>query len=345
MTNSLIFPFSPPAQGEFTEIAPGVRWIRLPMPHRLDHVNVWVIDDGDGWALVDTGLRTHEVMSIWEQLVAKPPLTRPLKQLLVTHMDADHIGLAGWLTRRHGVQLWISSLEYLMCRTLMSDSGREAPADAVQFYRNAGWSEAAVERYRLRFGNFGTQIYPLPDSFHRLQDGMRLEIGQHAWEVIAGRGHSPEHCCLYCPELKLLISGDQVLPRISSNVSVYPLQPEANPMAEWFTSLECLRQRVPDEVLVAPAHQDVFLGLHARIEQLLQGKRRGLERLRALLEQPRRAVDTFGALFRRRISEADPEQFRTATGEAVASLNYLIHVGEIAREVRDGLAWYRLIGS
>lgn len=343
MTDSLVFPHSPPARGELTEIAPGVRWIRLPMSYRLDHINVWVIDDGDGWALVDTGLRTQEAITVWEQLIAQPLLTRPLTRLLVTHMDADHIGLAGWLARQHRAQLFISSLEYLMCRTLISDSSREAPADALQFYREAGWSEPAIERYRVRFGSFGTEIYPLPDSFHRLQDGMILEIGRHAWEVVTGYGHSPEHSCLYCRALKVLISGDQILPRISSNVSVHPLEPEANPMAEWFTSLERLKQRVPDEVLVAPGHYGVFHGLHARIEQLLRGRQEALERLRARLEHPRRVLDVFSALFRTRISEANPQLLGPATGEAVASLNYLISTGEVTREVRDGLAWYRTI--
>ncbi|KWV55263.1 MBL fold metallo-hydrolase [Bradyrhizobium macuxiense] len=339
---TLVFPRSPPASGEFIEIAPGVRWIRLPMPYRMDHVNIWAIDDNQGWAMVDTGLRTQEAMSFWKQLMATPPLTKPLTRLLVTHMDADHIGLAGWLTRQHRVQLWISSLEYFMCRALISDTGREAPADALQFYREAGWCESAVESYRIGFGSIGSLIYPLPDKFHNLQDGMILQIGQHLWEVVTGHGHSPEHSCLYCSGLNLLISGDQILPRISTNVSVYPLEPEANPMAKWFTSLERLKNRVPDEVLVAPAHQDVFHGLHARIDQLLRGQQEALERLRALLEQPRRVIDTFSALFRRRISEADLQQLGPATGEAVACLNYLISTGEVSKEVRDGLAWYHL---
>lgn len=339
--DSLVFPHTAPARAAFTEIAPGVRWIRLPMPYRLDHINVWALDDGAGWTLVDTGVRTQEAVGVWEELIAKPPLNGPLTRVIVTHMHPDHIGLAGWLTRRYRVPLWISSLEYLMCRALVSDSGREAPADALQFYREAGWGEAAIDGYRARFGGFGAQIYTLPDSFRRLQDGMRLQIGGRAWEVVTGYGHSPEHSCLYCPELKLLISGDQVLPKISSNVSVFPIQPEANPMAEWFASLERLKQRVPDDVLVAPSHHDVFHGLHARIDHLLQGQREALERLRALLEEPRRVVDVFSALFRSRITEADPHQLGLATGEAVANLNYLIGAGEATREVRDGIAWYR----
>ncbi|SPP98189.1 MBL fold metallo-hydrolase [Bradyrhizobium vignae] len=343
MTDSVVFPYNPPARDEFTEIAPGVRWIQVPMPGRLDHTNVWVIDDDDGWALVDTGLSTQEVVGAWEVLIAKPPLSGPLTRVLVTHMHADHIGLAGWLTRRYGVRLWISNIEYLMCRAMISDSGQEAPADALQFYRGAGWGEVAIEDYRARFGCFGTHVYALPHSFHRLQDGMRLQIGQHAWEVIAGHGHSPEQACLYCPELKLLISGDHVLPRGSANVCVFPLEPDANPIADWFASMISLKQRVPDDVLVAPGHHDVFLGLHARIEQLLSRQQEVLERLLALLEQPRRVVDVFSALFRSRISEFDSQHLGLATGQAVANLNYLIGAGRVAKEVRDGVARYRKI--
>lgn len=341
MTDSLVSHHCPPALGEFAKIAPGVRWIRIPMPYRLDHTNVWAIDDDGGWALVDTGVRTEDAISAWEELIAKPPLTGPLTRVLVTHMHSDHIGLAGWFARRYGVRVWISSLEYQMCRALVSESSQEAPADALQFYRGAGWGEAAIQGYRARFGCLGTRIYALPDSFRRLQDGMKLQIGKHAWEVVTGHGHSPEHSCLYCPALKLLISGDQVLPRSSSNVSVFPLQPDANPMAAWFASMERLKQRVPDEVLVAPGHYDVFNGLHARIEQLLHKQHEAVERLLALLKRPHRVVDVFSALFRSRILQADPEQLELATGEAMANLNYLIGVGKVVRKLQDGVGWYR----
>jgi glyoxylase-like metal-dependent hydrolase (beta-lactamase superfamily II) len=125
--------------------------------------------------------------------------------------------------------LWITRLEYLNCRVLTADTRHEAPEDGVRFYRKAGWTEEDIENYRARFGNFGKMIYQLPDSYHRLQKGDRVTIGEHQWRVIVGTGHSPEHACFYCAELKLLISGDQVLPKISSNVSVFPTEPDADP--------------------------------------------------------------------------------------------------------------------
>jgi glyoxylase-like metal-dependent hydrolase (beta-lactamase superfamily II) len=224
----------------------------------------------------------------------------------------------------------------------VSDTGREAPADALRFYKEAGWSASAIEGYRARFGNFGKNIYALPDSFRRLEDGQEIRIGAHDWEVVGGNGHSPEHSCLYCPALKLLISGDQVLPKISSNVSVQPMEPDANPMGDWMASLDKVQARVPDDVLVLPAHNDCFHGLHARIEHLRQGQLEAFAKLRELLREPKRVVDVFPALFRRPIDEADAGLLGMATGEATACLNYVVQRGEAVKEVRDGVGWYRL---
>lgn len=340
--NELTYEGSAPQPGQFVTIAPGVHWIRLALPFKLDHINVWALDDGDSWTLVDTGIRTEETVTLWKSLSEQPPLDRPLRRVVATHMHPDHIGMAGWLTRQYNVELWISQLEYLSCRTLMSDTAREAPLDALNFFRRAGWSHDAIESYRARFGNFGRLIHALPDSFRRIRDRDRLTIGANEWEVVTGYGHSPEHSCLYCPEMKLLISGDQILPKISSNVSVHPLEPQANPMADWFHSMRGILQRVPDDVLVLPAHNECFRGLHSRIMQLLDGQDGALDKLRELLVQPKRVVDTFSTLFRRPIRESDGTQLGLATGEATACLNYLDSRGELDIQIVDGVAWHRL---
>jgi glyoxylase-like metal-dependent hydrolase (beta-lactamase superfamily II) len=332
-----------PAPGEAIEVASGVRWMRMPLPSSLDHINVWAIDDGDGCALVDTGIRSSATMDAWRQLLRSGPAPWRPTRVLVTHMHYDHVGMAGWLVREFSVQLWMTRLEYLYCRVLVSDTGREAPDDATAFYHRAGWGHEAIGGYRVLFGKFGQHIHPLPDSYRRLQDGEEIRIGRHMWRVIVGAGHSPEHACFYCPELRLLISGDQVLPRISSNVSVYPMEPDADPMAQWLDSLDKLQRDVPGDVLVLPAHNECFRGLHARIDALRAGQARAFDRLRrSLREQPRRAIDVFPALFGRGIGQHELSQLVMATGESVACLNHLVRRSEAAYSVDEsGVAWYR----
>ena len=350
----LHYPFpGPPAHGTPFEVAPGVQWLRMPLPYALNHINLWSLDDGAdgaGRAVVDTGVCTDETMQLWRHLFAQADAgPKPLTRVFVTHLHPDHVGMAGWMTRRFNVALWMTRLEYLMCRVMTSDTGREAPDEGIGFYRRAGWSDAALETYRVRFGSFGKHIHALPDSFRRLHDGEVIRIGANDWRVVTGSGHSPEHACLYCPALRVLISGDQVLPRISSNVSVYPTEPEADPMADWLASIAKLRREIPDDdadVLVLPAHNEPFRGLHARLDALERGQQVALSRLeRTLREKPRRAVDVFGALFGRPIEEANVALLGMATGESVACLNHLMHRGRVARDVDDaGVAWYRLAG-
>jgi glyoxylase-like metal-dependent hydrolase (beta-lactamase superfamily II) len=341
---ALTYPFKEvPEPGATIEVAEGVHWIRLPLPYALNHINVWAIDDGGGWALVDTGVRTEQTADAWRLLMSKSAADpRGLTRVFVTHMHPDHVGMAGWLTRKFSVRLWMSRGEYLSCRAMVSDTGREAPPDAIEFYRRAGWSEVAIETYRTRFGNFGKHIHALPDSYVRLHDGQQLRIGAHDWRVVVGSGHSPEHACLYCPSLAVLISGDQILPRISSNVSVYPIEPEADPMSDWLASLQKVKREVPDDVLVLPSHNECFRGLHARIDRLHAGQLRALDRLREMLGQPRRAIDVFSCLFGRSINPEDIPLLGMATGESLACLNHLLHRGEVARELDEaGVAWYR----
>jgi glyoxylase-like metal-dependent hydrolase (beta-lactamase superfamily II) len=320
----------PPEPGDAREVAPGVLWVRMPLPWSLAHINLYAIADGDGWAMVDSGAQTPEALAAWRRLLgaggalAGARLTR----VICTHMHPDHVGMAGWLTRRFDCRLWMTRLEFLTCRSLVADTGREAPADAIRFYQQAGWDSEAIETYRAKFGGFGKYVHALPDSYRRLVDGEPIRIGAHDWRVVVGQGHSPEHACLVCDELKLMVSGDQVLPRISSNVSVFPTEPEADPLGEWIASLDRLARELSDELLVLPAHGEPFRGLQARLARLAAGHHKSLARLKSRLgEQPQRVVDVFGALFARPIDQRS-ELLGLATGESLAHLNHLIARGD-----------------
>jgi glyoxylase-like metal-dependent hydrolase (beta-lactamase superfamily II) len=339
----LTYPFEhiPEAgSGEAVEIAPGILWLRMPLGGSLKAINVWALDDGEGWTIVDTGLRTKESAQGWRDAFDGVLSGKPVTRVICTHMHPDHVGLAGWILRKFpNARLWMTRLEYITCRMLAADTGREAPEDGVRFFKAAGWDESAIETYREKFGGFGRGLYPLPDSYHRISDGDVLRIGAHDWRVVVGCGHSPEHACLYCPDLKLLISGDQVLPRISSNVSVHPTEPDADPLTDWLTSLAKVKAEVPNAVLVLPAHNEPFHGLHLRIDHMLRGHERGLIRLERRLDEPKRTVDVFGALFARQIG---PDNLGLATGEAQAHLNCLWKRGLATPKLDEqGVRWWR----
>jgi glyoxylase-like metal-dependent hydrolase (beta-lactamase superfamily II) len=330
-----------PASGTISEVAQGVFWVRMPLPFSLKWINLWLLRDGTGWTIVDTGIATEETRLHWRTIFETYLKGDPVTRVIVTHMHPDHVGLAGWMVRKFNAQLLMSRLEYLTCRTLVADTGREAPDVAIDFYRAAGWDEDALDTYRVRFGGFGKAVSRLPDSYKRLSDGDRFEIGGRSWQVITGSGHCPEHVCLFQSELNVLISGDQVLPRISSNVSVFPTEPEGDPMHDWIASCHKLKSALPSDVLVLPAHNEPFTGLHRRLDDLIDNHENALSRLQAWIKEPKRAIDCFSPLFKRTIG---PEVLGMATGEAIAHLNCLVGRGLAMSEMNDsGVRFYRAV--
>lgn len=329
-----------PEPGKAIEITDGVLWIRIPLPMVLDHINIWAIREDRGWAIVDAGLETRMIGEMWQELLADALGGLPVTRVIMTHMHPDHIGMAGWLTRRFDCRMWITRLEYVTCRALVGDTLREAPIDGIRFYRAAGWEEDAIDSYRMQFGDFGKFVHPLPDSFRRIQHREVMRIGAHDWTVVVGSGHSPEHASFYCPALKLFISGDQVLPRISSNVSVFPTEPDADPLSDWLKSLAGVSDAVADNVLALPSHKLPFYGLHQRVGELIAEHHEGLEKLTQAIATPKRAVDVFESLFHTRIVGSD--LLSMATGESIAHLNYLLNHGVAVRRFDDkGVAWYQ----
>ncbi len=324
-----------PEHGDINAVADGVDWLRMPLPFALSHINLWILRDGNGIAIVDTGIDSGKSREVWRRAIADRPVTR----VLVTHLHPDHVGSAGWLCEEHDVELWMSREEYLLCRILVADTGREAPKAGVKFYTAAGFPQAAINRYQEKFGLFGRVVAALPESYRRLCDRDTVTIDGSDWEIIVGRGHSPEHACLFNPEKNVVIAGDQLLPTISSNVSVHPTEPHANPLRDWLDSLAELKERLPADVLVLPAHGSPFRGAHLRLDALIAEHRTGLDKLLDACGKPQRAIDVFAALFKARISESN---LIMATGESIAHLNYLLANGSLTAELdAAGVRWYQ----
>ena len=327
-----------PAEGELIALAEGVGWARLPIPGSLKHINVWVLDDGDGVAIVDTGLDIDPCRAGWDALFDGPLRGCAVTRVIVTHFHPDHVGLAGWLVERFGVPLWMTGEEWLFARMLSADVREAPPPEAIAYWRAAGWEEQRIEEEAKKgWGRFASYVSPVPVGFRRMRDGQILEVGARRWRVVTGNGHCPEHACLLDEEGGLLIAGDQVLPRITSNISLSLSEPEGDPLGDWLSSIAKLRT-LSDDLLVLPSHGEPFTGLHARLDALAHGHADRLDALHRHLAQPRRGVDCFSTLFARRIED---NMLGLATGEAMAHLRRLEVEGRAAREVRRGVHWYR----
>ena len=322
-----------PEAGAAMEVADGVFWLRFPLPMSgLDHINLWAIKDGDGWVIVDTGIGNKDSKILWERHFENLLGGLPINRVICTHLHPDHTGLAGWLCRKFGAPLLMTRGEYFLCRLMAADTGKSAPQEGVVFYHKAGFTEEQINLYKSRFGGFGKAITELPQSYDRLVDGELGMIGGREWRVVIGSGHSPEHACLYCPELNILLSGDQILPNISSNVSVWPTEPEANPLEDWISSCHKLLKELPEDVLICPAHGIPFRGAHLRLQRLIEHHEKALKRLSDYCRTPRLATGVYSVLFRREITDGNRLM---AVGESIAHLNCLKGRDIVTRRLND----------
>lgn len=322
---------SPPDFGKPQEIEPGVWWLRLPLPFKLNHINVWLLEDGAGFTLIDTGVATPEVQALWEDIIRDFLGDRPLVRVLCTHAHPDHIGMAGKLCQRFGVPLWMSAGEYLLGRILVADLPGVQRDDLVAFYDRHGLSaEKAEETGMARGGIFRRLVSDMPVSYHRIREGETVRIGGHDWRVHTGFGHSPEHASLICESRGLMISGDMLLPKISTNVSVFSSEPDGNPLQQFLDSVRRM-QSLSDELRVLPSHGIPFTGIAHRTQALLDHHEERLANLLVALEKgPQSARDIIPALFSR---ELDSHQLSFAIGEAIAHLHLLMHRGDITRHI------------
>ena len=317
----------PPAIGQAIEIAPGIRWARLPLPFRLDHVNIYLIEDETGVAVIDTGLDSRACRDAWQRLLAGPLAGRPITRLIVTHCHPDHVGLAKWLAERTGLTLEMSETEYLTALVMHLDPDALESEPYRAFYEDRGLDDETTNAVMSRGHDYLRMVSGLPATFRRLIAGERLRIGGRDFEVLTGGGHAPEQIMLLCEKDGILLSADQVLPRISPNVGVLARDPEGDPLGIFLRSLRTLKRRVDRDVLVLPGHDLPFRGLHERIDGML---RHHEERCLAIGEacrgEPRSAAELVPMIFRRPL---DPHQTGFAFGETLAHMNYLLRRGRI----------------
>lgn len=317
----------PPEPGQVQPLLPGLHWIRMPLSFAPWHVNLWLIEDGEGWLAVDAGARGEDALAHWSSIQQTTLAGRPITRLLATHFHPDHVGFAGWLCERHGAALLMPRTEYLLSRFLSLDTDEGMTAQQLGFARAAGCPDSYLAFLASRGPLYARAVVALPRSYRRIAQDDVLRIGGRDWHVLTGGGHAPEMACLHCPELDVLIAADQILPRISPYIGVSATEPQADPLRDFLESNERLKA-VPDSVLVLPSHGDPFHGLHARIDALAAHHAERLDTLAAALATPMTAFAASRVLFPR---VKEDRQTGFALGETLAHLNRLVADGRVSK--------------
>ena len=339
------YPFAaPPAAAETFELSPGIHWLRMPLPFALNHVNLWLLEDDQGWTIVDTGFALDTVKECWQIILARLTTMKHggrITRIIVTHFHPDHLGLAAWLQDLTGAPIFMTLGEFLTAHAVWHEVGGHGNQAMLRQFRTHGLDAGRCAALERRSGAYNRGVPSLPTHYQRLFYGDELVIGGHRWQVRAGFGHSPEHAALYSPDLGVLISGDMLLPKISTNISVLAVTPMADSLADFLQSIDAYRE-LPAATLVLPSHGLPFYGIENRVNALHAHHE---ERLLALEEQcssPRTAAELLTALFAR---DLDTHQTMFAMGEAIAHLNRLEHAGRIQRiEDPNGLLRFVSMG-
>ena len=332
---ALTFPWEePPGPGEATEVAEGILWLRLPLPMALDHVNVYALDEGDHWTIVDTGMDLSSSREAWGKLLDGPLAGKPVGRVVLTHHHPDHVGLLGWFAER-GAEIWATRLAWTLARMLQLDHQEVPPPQQIALRRLAGMPEDALRAFAKETPfNFSRCTAPIPLGYRAISDGTGLRMGGRDWRVHFGHGHAPDHATFWTDDL--ILAGDQIIPGISSNIGVYPSEPDANPLAEWLESCHRLRAMAGGQ-LVLPGHKLPFRGAAFRLTQLIENHESALARIiEALADGPRTAAQLFTPVFKREITGS---QYGLALAESVAHMNYLHQTGLVRRQTVDGV-WH-----
>ncbi|HEX2886160.1 MBL fold metallo-hydrolase [Vineibacter terrae] len=326
-----------PQAGTIKNVAPQVYWLRMPLPFQLNHINLWLVEDNDGWSIVDTGINMPETQQHWEVIFANALNGKPVKRVVVTHMHPDHVGLAGWLCERWNAPMHMTLGDYMSSQAIRNGIVDGAETRGTHLLAN-GVPADQVEIFARHRGGYSKGVGPLPPSFERLIHGHPLMMGGRRWQVIVGRGHAPEHASLWCPDLNVLISGDQVLPKISTNVGVWPNEPRADALS-WFLDSFARFRALPSDALVLPSHGFPFVGLHTRLDQLIAHHDARLGEIAAAVAQRGEAGatawDMVPTLFPRHL---DNNQVVFAFAETLAHMHCLETRGHVTRRTgHDGV--------
>jgi glyoxylase-like metal-dependent hydrolase (beta-lactamase superfamily II) len=326
--STLQFPFPDrPEIGATIEVAPGILWLRLALPFRLDHVNVYLLEDGPGWAVVDTGIGNDQTRAMWQALLAR--LGRRVTRVIVSHFHSDHVGMAGWMCEASGAPLYMSQTEYLTSLSIHHNPEQLEAEPYRSFYLNHGLPPGITIELLALGHRYLRMVTGLPRTFRRMIAGEQLEIGGREYAVLSGGGHSPEQIMLYCAADKILLAADQIMARISPNISVQAMDPDGDPLGIYIRSLTGLKQAVVEDALVLPGHNLPFFGLHQRVDELLEhhaGRCAAIET--ACRDHGHTAAELVPVVFGRTID--DPHQMGFAFSEALAHVNYMQRAGRLS---------------
>ncbi len=339
--DALEYPFAEaPAGGQLREVAPGIFWLRMPLPFALEHINLWLLADGDGWAIVDCGFGTDKTRDLWRQIFATRLCGKPVTRIILTHFHPDHFGLAAWLAEEWRAPVFMSEPEFASAQAWHTAREPFTREGHLAMFHRHGLVFDAKHALLTRENLFRRGVPAIPELITPLIDDQPLQIGGRAWRVIAGYGHSPAHAALYCEELAVLIAGDMVLPRISTNVSVQPHLPDADPLGQFLVSLTRYAELAAG-TLVLPSHGLPFYGLRERVGQLHDHHALRLDELQRACAEPRTGAEAMPVLFTRTL---DSHQIFFAMGETLSHLNHLRERGQLRRESgADGVYRFALV--
>ncbi|AXT40802.1 MBL fold metallo-hydrolase [Alteromonas sp. BL110] len=316
--------------GELIEVADGVLWLTMPLPFELDHINLYLIRGEGGWVVIDTGIGTSTTKSLWMRIFEQ--LDAPIVGVIVTHLHPDHVGLAGWIADTYNVPFYMTQTEYFTARAFAAGRNGATNTRDVLYYQRAGLDDPMIAKLTSGEGNgYSSVVSPLPISYTRLKHGMTLFLGDNEWVVMIGRGHSPEHACLYNAKKNILISGDHILPIITPNIGAYSTEPDANTLADYLNTLPQFKS-LPRNTTVLPAHKLPFIGLHERVDSLIAHHHEHLQALLKACKEPKAVVDLLPVMFRRKLSSRN---MVFAVAECLSHLNYLVSEGDISRALND----------